>query len=452
MKPFIFLFLAAISSKTIYSQVDILVKVKQTHSKQAKLYFYDKADLIPIDSSSPQSPETFKFSLKDGYKQGTYKFALGKNISFDFIVADEPKISLETVVFAAEDSLKSIISKENEVYIKYLQVKKKYKQQLWHLNSLIDYYNENSSFNQSLSNETIKVNKDFYNDSKQIAIENPNLFVSNLILLELKPRQIIELSKKDKQVMKDNWWNEVNFCDKRLASSSTLDQKLWEFIVLFFDDNLDKEQQDSAFISASKIVMNLNADTSILSGFRYFIFKNFLDTDYDATTKFLFKTSFTGLQPMKLSLEEQSAYRAISNITAGSKAYDIKSTTSDGKNFKLSKIDSPYKLVVFWSMYCLHCTELMPELLKTYNQFKAKGLEIIAISIDDSDVDWHKYIAEKKFNWINALEPENRAIKIFKEYNIDGTPLLFLVDSKLSIVSRPSTIKQLEAKLKQVLK
>lgn len=440
-------------TSNLYSQVRVQIRVKQTNSKKARLFLYQKSDLKLVDSTTQISPWLFKFNLPAGYTQGIYKLAIGKSINFDFVIADEPQISLETVVFAAEDSLKSLESKENEVFIKYQSIRKKFKQQLWHLNSLIDYYPDSSSFNKILFTEFLKVKSDLYWTSKRLANETPNLYASHLILLELSPLSINGLSKvESKKKLINSWWNDINLNDIRLVNSPELELKLWEFIKLFFDENLTKEQQDSCFITASKIAMNLNADTCIKSNFRSILFKNYIETDYDATTRYLFNESFEGLQPMKLSPEERTRYSILGKNEIDSKVFDFKIKSFDGKDIKLSKVDATHKLIFFWSMWCPHCTEMIPEIVKIYRKFKSKGFEIVAVCIDDEIDGWQKVIKEKKYEWINAIEPDNGKNKILSEYNLDGTPVLLLIDNSLKIISRPSNVKQLEAKLNQILK
>jgi peroxiredoxin len=445
-------FIILLSTHCLFSQVYIQIRVKQTHTKIAKLYYYQKTDLVLVDSAYKVSPEVFKFSLPAGNNQGLYKLTLGKNISFDFVVASEPQISLETTIFAAQDSLKSLVSIENDVYIKYCKIRKLYKQQLYLLNSLTDYYSDSSSFTKPLNAEIGKVNNDLYLAMKKLASDNPGLYSSNLILLEIKSNQINILSKKERQNNIKYWWSDANLNDARLVNSPLIDQKLWEFFELFFDDSYDKEQQDSSFIAAIKTVMNLKADSSIRLCFRNFLFQNLLETDYYEAIHFLYKTQFDGIQPLKLTPEEQIVYSSINSIKVGSKAADFKVSSSDGKNQKLSKITSPIKLVVFYSIYCPHCTEMMPKLLDVYHSYKDRGFEIIAISIDEEADVWRKYISDNKFTWINAIEYDNGNSKILPEYNITGTPELFLIDRNLTILSRPSNVKQLESKLKMILK
>ena len=188
-------FALLIFAQAVKSQVEIQILVKQSHSKQAKLYLHQKSGTVQVDSALQSTQGLFKFTLPQDYKIGLYKFALGKNISFDFIVSDETQISFETIVFAAEDSVKSIISKENEIYFQYQKIKKRTNQQLWFLNSLVDYYPDTSSFRKYLFAEIYKVRTQVNAMVKGIAINNPNLFASNLMHIESEPIPRPELSK-----------------------------------------------------------------------------------------------------------------------------------------------------------------------------------------------------------------------------------------------------------------
>ncbi|RPH32811.1 MAG: hypothetical protein EHM93_07740 [Bacteroidales bacterium] len=445
-------FALLIFNQTVKSQVDIQIFVKQSHTKLAKLFFHDQSGFV-VDSSLPSSPGLYKFNLPKSYKQGLYRLTLGKNISVDFIVASEPRISLETVVFAAEDSIKSIESKENEVFFQYQRIKKRLSQKIWLLNSLIDYYPDSSLFYKYLNNEQAVAQIELFNAARSLALSNPNLFTSNLILLEARPIPSTGLELNGKKLfIKQNWWLNCNLSDIRFVNSLALESKVWGFIELFIDMGYDKEQQDSSFIAGVKTIMNLNAEPAIKSYLRSILFKNYIDSDYDEVTKFIFETSFDGLPSINLSPEEKESYRILQSNSVGSKAKNFTLNTFGEPKIKLSKISVPYKLLVFWSLWCPHCTELLPELYNTYQKFKLKGFEVVNVCIDDEQEGWKRFVYEKRFSWIDAIEPDNGENKIIKEFNVDGTPKLFLLDKDLTIISRPTNVKQLEAKLKQLLK
>ncbi len=454
MLRFQFILIAlVILTQTAKSEIDIQVLVKQSHLKQARLYFYQPSGTVQVDSALQTGQGLFKFTLQPNYKLGVYKFALGKNISFDFIVSDENQISLETVVFAAEDSVKSIVSKENELYFQYQKIKKRTNQQSWFLNSLVDYYSDTSSFRKQLINEVYRLKTLFNSQVQLIAKNNSDLFVSNLIRIESEPVPSPEVSaNRRRSTMIEGWWNDVNLKDKRFLNSPSLESKLWKYFEMYFDETVTKEQQDSLLIQAAKRVMSLDVDPTIKGSFRDFLFNSFIETEYNGVTQYLYKTSFNGLSPMILTSETQNSLEIQGKNRVGTKAKDFTLNTLKGTKVKLSKVNAQYKVVVFWSLWCPHCTEMIPELYKTYPRLKSKGIEVIAICIDDELEGWNRHLNEKKYSWINAIEPDNGESKIIKEYAVDGTPKLFLLDKDMIIISKPTNVKQLEATLKEIFK
>jgi hypothetical protein len=66
-------------------------------------------------------------------------------------------------------------------------------------------------------------------------------------------------------------------------------------------------------------------------------------------------------------------------------------------------------------------------------------IEVIAVSIDDNQDDWRAFVKERGFNWINCNEPEKWDGKVATEYNLFGTPTMFLLDKGNRIISKPLT-------------
>jgi len=63
----------------------------------------------------------------------------------------------------------------------------------------------------------------------------------------------------------------------------------------------------------------------------------------------------------------------------GEKYIDFELPDATEKLVKLSEIKGKYILVEFWASWCVPCIEANPELVKTYNQYKEKGFEIIGM-------------------------------------------------------------------------
>ena len=62
-------------------------------------------------------------------------------------------------------------------------------------------------------------------------------------------------------------------------------------------------------------------------------------------------------------------------------APDVTFITLDGEKIRMSDLKGKIVLVNFWATDCPGCIKEMPDLIKTYNMYKTKGLEIIAVAM-----------------------------------------------------------------------
>lgn len=62
-------------------------------------------------------------------------------------------------------------------------------------------------------------------------------------------------------------------------------------------------------------------------------------------------------------------------------APDVTFTTIDGKQISMNELKGKVVLVNFWATDCPGCIKEMPDLIKTYHQYKPKGLEVIAVAM-----------------------------------------------------------------------
>lgn len=56
-------------------------------------------------------------------------------------------------------------------------------------------------------------------------------------------------------------------------------------------------------------------------------------------------------------------------------------TTINGEKISMQSLKGKVVLVSFWATDCVSCVKEMPDLIKTYNQYNKKGLEIIAVAM-----------------------------------------------------------------------
>ncbi len=143
----------------------------------------------------------------------------------------------------------------------------------------------------------------------------------------------------------------------------------------------------------------------------------------------------------------------VKNLRKGLTAADFESTTPEGKKLSLHEImaTAKYTLVDFWASWCVPCRAENPNVVKAYNAYHAKGLNILSVSLDTKAENWKAAIAKDGMPWNHVS-----GLIGFKEpaavlYGIQVIPQNVLVDSKGVIVATNLRAEALLEKLKQLL-
>jgi peroxiredoxin len=109
----------------------------------------------------------------------------------------------------------------------------------------------------------------------------------------------------------------------------------------------------------------------------------------------------------------------------------------------LSDIKAKYKLIIFGGSWCNQCRAEMIQLLPRYNNWKAKGLEVIFVSLDTDKNEFEKFIAP--FPFYSACDYKKWDTQAAKDYYVSSSPTIFLLDSNNKIILRPPTIPVLDS-------
>jgi len=110
---------------------------------------------------------------------------------------------------------------------------------------------------------------------------------------------------------------------------------------------------------------------------------------------------------------------------------------------KLSDIKSKYTVVVFGASWCPKCTEELPEIAKVYEKWKAQGVEVVFVSLDENKEIYQSFV--KIFPFFSTCDFKKWDSKIVKDYYVFGTPTMYLLDAKREILLRPNSVKQMDA-------
>ncbi|MBT3748561.1 MAG: TlpA family protein disulfide reductase [Bacteroidetes bacterium] len=117
----------------------------------------------------------------------------------------------------------------------------------------------------------------------------------------------------------------------------------------------------------------------------------------------------------------------------------------------VSEIKANYILIIFWASWCPHCAEMMPEIKSLYNQYKSKGFEIVAISLDKENSEYQKALSQGKYPWINYSELKGWDCSIAYDYGIRATPAMILLDQNRRIIEKPRNPVMLKSVLAGIM-
>ncbi|MGN6421447.1 MAG: peroxiredoxin family protein [Pseudobacter sp.] len=133
---------------------------------------------------------------------------------------------------------------------------------------------------------------------------------------------------------------------------------------------------------------------------------------------------------------------------------DFEMADINGKKVSTKEITtkSKYTFIDFWASWCVPCRAQGRELIPVYNKYKAKGFEVIAVSLDTRPDLWKKAIEADKYTWTNISDLKGFESEISKRFHIVAIPRNFLIDQQGNIVAKDLHGKELEAKLADLFK
>jgi peroxiredoxin len=136
----------------------------------------------------------------------------------------------------------------------------------------------------------------------------------------------------------------------------------------------------------------------------------------------------------------------------GSSFPEITLPDVNGKKIALSSLKGKFIILSFWASQDANSRQQNQTLKKIYDKYKAKGLDIYQISVDQDAKLWTKAINEDKLNWINVCDPENGSSYAARLLNIQQIPANYLIDQRGEIVGKDLFARRLEEKVAEYVK
>ncbi len=118
--------------------------------------------------------------------------------------------------------------------------------------------------------------------------------------------------------------------------------------------------------------------------------------------------------------------------------------TISGEQVASESLRGKVVLVNFWATSCGSCVKEMPEMVQTYQKYKDRGLEFVAVAMEYDQPNYvRNYAQTQQLPFKVALDTDGSVAKSFG--NVTLTPTTFLIDQDGLIIKRYVGIPEFSA-------
>ncbi|MEI7594543.1 MAG: redoxin domain-containing protein [Bacteroidota bacterium] len=437
------------SQKNAYT---IKFKVKGLKDTIAYLANYYGAKQYIQDTAKVDALGNVVFEGKEKLPGGMYIFycPAQKGKSFDFIVADDQNITIETDTTDYMKFLKIKGSPESQYWLDYMNFIKKEEEKITPLKDQYKAVDSKSGEAKTIKDKMSLIDKEVIDYKLSFIKKYPNSLVSNIFGAMEEPI-VPEAEKKasndslfDFKYFKQHYFDKLNFNDERLIRTPLFHKK-----IDFYMTKLTSQHPDSIMVAADYIVSKSRINKEV---FKYVVwyFTTTYETSpimgYDAIFVHLVEKYYDAKQAFWMDsaklVKINDRANTLRPLLLGKKAPDLIMQDSAGKFVTLYSVQGEYTVVFFWDSDCGHCKKELPKVKELFDKYFALGvdLKVYSVCTELEKNDWKKLVKETNPSWINLLDPFGER----KKYDITSTPIIYLLDKDKKIIAKKLSAEQLD--------
>ncbi len=496
----------AFSPFVLYSQdsYKINIEFKNLKNDTVLLGHYLANLNIPDDTvvTNGKGQATFKGNKK--LPGGMFFLYFPGKKKLDFILDKDQEFIIEGDTSDLIRSVKTTGSAENKIFFEYQKFRTKIIKESEKLQTEKKNSNKNEKQNKEIDEKLVKLNKELLSYFEKTIDSYPEIFFTKF-LTATKNVQVPKEIKGQKEryyYYRNHYFDLFDISDPRMLRTPIYEGKIETYldkVLIQHPDTLIKEIDK--FIEKAKTNTELYRYMLVHLYIKYrnskmmtseniwvhIIKKHYLnelntwssDKSKKDMQKEAYKTSNCLIgnkaQDIKLQILPDDSVK-INNFIKLIPDFEKKGTNIDGTNSNkkikeqekvqvLSNFHSnftestdiynhnnEYTILWFWTPDCSHCKTETPEFYKLYTEKKLKerGVKVLAIFINKGIEDWKKFSnvlddwlkfvkKHELFEWTNAWNPFD---KYRINYNISGSPVLYILDKDKTIKYKKIDYKQ----------
>ena len=95
------------------------------------------------------------------------------------------------------------------------------------------------------------------------------------------------------------------------------------------------------------------------------------------------------------------------------------------RSLALDKFRGQVVVLNFWASWCAPCIAETPSLVRMQERLKSKGVVVIAVSVDEDEQAYHKFLQEYHVNFLTVRDPSQRIQHL---YGTEKIPETYIID------------------------
>lgn len=123
------------------------------------------------------------------------------------------------------------------------------------------------------------------------------------------------------------------------------------------------------------------------------------------------------------------------SLSSQKAAPDVTFTSIAGEKIPMQSLRGKVVMVNFWATSCATCVREMPQMVQTYNKFKDKGLDFVAVAMSYDPPNYVlNYAQTRNLPFKVALDTQGDLAKRFGDVQL--TPTTYVIDKNGKIIKR----------------
>lgn len=442
LSPYLFVLMLFCFPITLLAQQYISGSITNYPNQKIYIFSFQGERQILIDSTLTNPDGSFSFARI--FQTGMYQLQTQRGTSLEIIFQESP---VQFVANAPDflEPVHFVQSPENTVWQQYKSLRNDSYRKEDLLKPLLQQYDKSTLFYGQVLDEFNRVQDSIQYFATNLIQDRQGEYVSRLVKTDLRPVINLQMpfSEQREQIIQ-HFFDQTDFSDTLLISSNILTAKLIDYLSLYQRPEMDMNQTQFAFMKGVDEILNQASVNNTMYAFVLeYLLDGFAHLGLSAVTDYLSSLPHfnAGCIDTETLMKIERIVNPYRKIVIGAQATPIEGVGINGIPFSMDTITKPHTIVVFWSLTCPHCLELMPK-LKAFHQ-ENPSYAIVSVILSPNNATLKEYIQNEGLDWTHLVEGEGWDGPLVQAYNVYGTPTLFVLDKAKKIESKPSGIDEL---------